>query len=102
MTKEFILAFMHNYFRSRVYIYSHACYTMFAIVDAFLSLYFIISNHLISRFIIVKCFSIKVSSWYYLLILYGPVISTNNLSYGMTSASLAGKWTHFKLCLLFL
>ena len=46
----------------------------------------------------VKSFSVRGSYRPSLLILYGPIISTDDLSQGMTSASLADKSHYFKLC----
>ena len=85
----------------RGYVYNHVCSTIFDIVADYLSLYSIISNLPVAGSIIVKAFIMRGSSWTSLLILYGPIRSTNNLSHGMASAPLAGNFPHLRFCLLF-
>ena len=85
----------------RGYLHNHVCYTMFDIVEACLSLYCTISNHPVSGSIIVKDFIMRGSSWPSLLILYGHIISTDNMSHGMASAYLAVNFPYLRFCFLF-
>ena len=72
------------------YLYNHDCYNRFTIVSTCLSLYFTILNHPFTDSIMVKAFSMRSSSRASLLILYGPIRSTDKVSHGMASAFLAG------------
>ena len=85
---------------ARGYLHNHSCSTIFAIVADFLLLYFIISNHPVAGYIMVKYFSIRGSSWTSIIFLYEPIIYTNNLSCGMASVSLVGNWPYLRFCLL--
>ena len=82
------------------YLHTHFCYTRFDIVSAYLSLYRTISNHPVTGYIIVKAFSIRGSLWPSLIILYGLIRSTVNLSYGMVSTSLVGNFPYLNFCFL--
>ena len=73
----------------RGYLHNHLFSNRFYILAAWLSLYCTISNHPVAGSIIVKAFSIRVSSWPYLLILFGPIRSTNNISHGISYGLLA-------------
>ena len=86
----------------RGYPHNHIWSTRFAILVAHFLLYCTISNHLFAGSIIVKDFKIRGYSWTSIIILYGPIISTNNLSRGMASVSLVGKFPYLRLCFLFL
>ena len=77
------------------YLHDHVCSTRFFIVASGLSFYFIISNHPVAGSIIVKSFSISGSPLLSILILYGPIRSTNNLSTGVAFASLVVKRLYF-------
>ena len=68
------------------YLYIHTLSIRFSIVASWFSLYCTISNHQVLGYIIVKVFSIRVSSWPYPPILYGPIRSTDNMSQGTDSA----------------
>ena len=57
---------------------------------------------MVSGYTIVKDFSMSGSSQPSLLIIYGPIISTDKLSYGVASTTLEGKLPYFKICFLFL
>ena len=72
----------HNIYSHSIWIVLHhrVWSTRFAIVDSYLSLYCTISTHAVTGSIIVKYFSMRGSSWPSLLILYGPLQYTNNLS----------------------
>ena len=84
------------------YLHNHVCSSRFAIVAAFLLLYDTISNHPVAGYIINKDFSMRGFSWPSLLILYWPIRSTNNMSHGMASASLAGNFPYLRFYFLFL
>ena len=83
------------------YLHNHIFSTRFAIIAVYLSLYFIILNHPVSGYIIVKDFCMSESSLPPLPILNGIVIYTNDMSQVMASASLAGKRPYFKPFFLF-
>ena len=65
-----------------VYIHIVACF----------SFYHNTSNHLVVGTITVKYFCMRGSSWPPLIILYGHIISTNNMYHGMDSSSFTYKW----------
>ena len=80
-----------SYVISTGYVYptSNVVSTKFKIVIAFLSLYCIISNHLVTGYIIVMTFNI-IDSLPFIHILYPPTRSTHSLFHGIYSAKLAG------------
>ena len=100
--KSFLNAWLSNSFpqvyliiSGLVYLHIRSCYTRLDIVSAFLSLHCTILNHPVSWSIIIKAFIMIGSYWYSPLFLYGPIISTENMSQGMPPASFVGKWTYF-------
>ena len=106
--RSFLKAWPRNLFpqsymiiAGRGYLHNQVCSTMFSIVEACFTLYRTISNQSVSRYITVNAFSIRGSSWPSILILYGPIISTDNLSHGMASASLADILPYLRFCFLF-
>ena len=84
------------------YIHIHAYSNRLDILATSLSLYCTILYHPVVGCIIGEGFSIRGSAWNSLLILYGPVISTNNLSQGMAYTSFEGKWPYFLFWYFFL
>ena len=80
----------------KLYLHNHFCSTIFAIVAACFSLYHNIWNHPVAGSIIAEAFSMKGSSWTSIISLYGPTISTNNLSHGMASSSLVGNLLYLR------
>ena len=101
VAQEFIYLVEQNYCRKRISTWP--CWsTRFDIIAACLSMYCTVSNHPVSGSIIVKDFSMGGLSWPSILILYRPIISTNNLSHGMVSAFLAVNFTYLNFCFLFL
>ena len=57
---------------------------------------------MVSRYTIVKDFSMSGSSQPSIPIIYGPIRSTDKLSYGVASTTLEGKLLYFNICFLFL
>ena len=85
----------------RGYLHNHVCSTRFDIVAACFSFYSTISNHPVAGSIIFKDLRIRGQLWPSILILYGPIRSTNNLSRGMAYNSLGRNLPYLKFCLLF-
>ena len=92
MTKEFIPAMTHDYFRPRVftYLHNHVFSTRFSIIAICLLLYHIISNQKVSGYVIVKDFILSGLLLTSILMLYGLIRSTKNMSQGMYSDSFSG------------
>ena len=55
-----------------------------------------ISNHPVSGSVVVKAFNMRGLSLPYILILYGPIRYTNNLSHGIYFDSLGGNFTNLR------
>ena len=85
----------------RGYLHNHVCSTRFYIISVCMSLYCTISNHPVSRSIIVKSYSMSASWWPFLLIIYRPIWSHHSLYCGMASASLGCSFPYLGFCFLF-
>ena len=77
------------------YLDRHAIPTKFVIDVVILSLYCVISNNPVTVSLIVTSFRFNVFNCPCLLITYVPIIYTQSLSHGISSASSAGNWPYF-------
>ena len=105
--KSFLNAWLSNSFPGLCilivglgYLNIHYWYNCLSIAAAHFSLYCNIFNHKVVASIIFKYICIKVWSLPYIIILYGPIRSTNNLSQGMVFTSFADKWPYCCCCFL--
>ena len=77
------------------YLDSHVVSTKFVIYIALLSSYCVISNHPVTGSILVTAFIFIFYFCLFLCMAWGPIISTQSLFRGISSASLAGNLPYF-------
>ena len=83
------------------YLHNHGCSNRYDFVVYCILIYCTIFNYLVMGSVIVRAYCMRGQSWPYLIILYRTIIYTNNLSHGISSASLAIIWPYSRFIFCF-